>query len=158
MNRLPDPTPAELAAEAQMQARSGPNDPELAADWRLRRELHELGTPALPDAMRRRVMRAAAPAGPKWWMGIAAAVVLAVAVSLVLQPTGPASHSPTVSEAELQQLNTALAALEYSARRTSAIAGRQVTSSIHLPELNLDRLPYAPELRHWIEPARPTEI
>lgn len=152
MNKSPDMSHSERAAEERLGASDRPpGDAELGADWRLRQELRDLDDPALSPSLRSRVLRATAqPARPAWWLGVAATIVLGVAVGLVWQPFGSDPQAPRVSDADIRELHLALATLEDSARRTSNITGRELATSLVLPDL--DKLPYAPQLLPWISP------
>ncbi len=155
MSMSPENSRAEQAAEERLaSADQRPADPELAADWEMRQTLRDLGPPRLPPELRNRVMQATRrPAPSARWMGLAAAVVLSLGLILVLQAPKNEPRPATISQADFQDLQLALATLESSARRTSAIAGRELADSLVLPNLELDDLPYAPQLRQWIEPA-----
>ena len=155
MSMSPENSRAERTAEERLTAaEQRPADPELAADWEMRRTLRDMETPRLPPELRNRVMQATRRTGPPTrWMGLAAAVVLSLGLILVLQAPEDEPQPATVSQADFQDLQLALATLESSARRTSAIAGRELADSLVLPNLKLDDLPYAPQLRQWIEPA-----
>lgn len=156
MNRSPDMSRTEREAEERLEATDRPPaDAELGADWRLRQELRGLGAPALPPALRARIVRATArPARPAWWLGVAATIVLGLAVGLIWQSTGPEPQTPRVSDADIRELRLALATLEDSARRTSNITGRELAAGLVLPDLG--ELPYAPQILPWISPATPT--
>lgn len=154
MNRSPETTRTELEAEERLvQAGRRPADPDLAADWDLRETLRGLNQPTLPPALRTRVLRATRNREqPARWLGLAAAIALALALAVVLGPDASRPPAAAVSDAELQELRVALATLEQSARRTSAVAGRELASTLTIPDMRLDALPYATHFRQAIEP------
>lgn len=158
MSMSPEYSRTEQTAEERITtADQRPTDPDLAADWEMRQTLRHLDAPRLPPALRAHVMQAShRPALWPRWMGIAAAMVLGLGLILVLQAPEGEPQPATVSRADFQDLQLALATLESSARRTSVIAGRELAESLTLPNLKLEDLPYAPQLRQWIEPAPKT--
>ena len=156
MNNSPDPRFQERAAEDTLtDAISPPLDAELAADWRLQQELRGLDTPTLPAGLRRKVLaRTRRPRRPSWWMGVAAAIPLALALGLLYQ-AGQETQSPAVvSKTDMQELQLALAALDRSTRQTTTVTGRRLANSLHWPEVDVRELPYGTTLQHWL-PLRP---
>jgi hypothetical protein len=152
MNRSPDRFERDLAAERSIR-RGGSRDPELAADRALRDELRGLGVAPLPDPVRHRVLRVARRGSPApWIVAAAAALTIAVAAAVVLQ--APAPPTAAASRADLAELGLALNTINRTGRRAVGIAGRSVSSSLTLPELGLDELPYAGLVRATLEPAR----
>lgn len=156
MHKSPDMSHSERAAEERIGAPDRPTaDAGLSADWQLRQELRGLGAPSLPWALRSRILGATArPAQSARWLAAAAVIVLALAVGLIWQPTGPEPQTPRVTDADIRQLQLALTTLEDSARRTSRITGRELAAGLVLPDFG--RLPYAPRILPWISPATPT--
>ncbi len=154
MNRSPDMSRAELNAEERLTtADRRPDDPELAADWALSRQLRGLETPPLPAGLRSRVMNATRrPQRPAWWLGMAAAVVIGLAVVLIIEPLDQPGGSPTVAEADLHDLQLALAGLEFGARRAGTVTGRQLAQSLSTTRIDLDEVPYANQVGYWIQP------
>ncbi len=154
MNRSPDPTRAELEAEERLIAAERlPDDHELAADWALGRELRGLDVPPLPPGLRSRVMNATHHRQrPAWWLGLAAAVMLGLAVVLIIEPFDPPGESTTVAEAELHDLQLALASLELGARRAGSAARSELSRSLFNTRIDLDELPYASQIGRWVQP------
>lgn len=154
MNRSPDMSRAELAAEEQVTAAECQLDnPDLAADRALRHELRSLGAPSMPPALRSRVMSAAhRPHQPAWWIGLAAAVVVGLAVALIIEPTARDTRPPAVADADLHDLQLALAGLELGARRAGSVTGRELAQTFATTRIDLDEVPYANQLGRWIQP------
>jgi len=153
MNTSPDSMFRQLAAEQKLaDSMRPPKDPELAADWRLRQELRELNSPNLPARLRQQVLaQTRRGRRPAWWMGLAAAITLALAVGLIHQSTQQTADPIVISDRDLQQLQLALSTLEHSARRTGDIAGRELAANLTWPNLGLEQAPYGPALRHWFQ-------
>lgn len=139
------------AAETLDTANQPPRDPKLAADWALKRELAGLGAAELPAGVAGRVRRQAAarPRTP-WFMAAAAALVAAVVVTLVLRAPEPAPPVATPTAREMAQLELALETLDATGRRVAAIAGREVSGSLAVPDLGLAELPYAEYVRPYL--------
>ncbi len=143
---------ADLAsAEMLDAAHLVPRDPELAADWALKRELVGLAAAELPSGAAVRARRQAA-ARPRttWFMAAAAALVAAVVITLVLRAPEPAPPVATPTEREMAQLALALETLDATGRRVAAIAEREVSGSLAVPDLGLDELPYAEYVRPYL--------
>jgi hypothetical protein len=144
---------SELTEEERITA-SGcrPTNPQLAADWDLRQALRDIQAPPLPPRLRTRVLQTTRRPGPSaWWTGLAAAVVLGLGTMVILQSPESTIEPHRVSEADLQNLQLALSTLEYTARRTRAITGRELAASLALPDLNLNDLLHVPQLRQWMQ-------
>jgi len=154
MNRLPEPSRAELNAEDRLTITGHrPQDPELAADWDLRCELRRLNTPPLPADLRSRVMNAThTPRHRAPWWGLAAAVVLGLAVALIIEPFDQPGGTTTVAESDLEELKLALDSLELGARRAGSAAGSQLSRGLTMTRIDLDEVPYANRLGRWIQP------
>lgn len=139
-------------ADALENSRNAPREPELAADWTLKQELAGLGAAELPQAVKARARRAVAveQRGP-WLLGVAAALVAAVAVTVVLQsPTrSPAVVTPTAQD--LAELQFAFDTINRTGKRAAALAGREVHESLVMPDLGLTELPYAGYIRPYFE-------
>ena len=157
MHKSPDPFERDLErAIALENSRTAPGDLELAADWALKRELAGLGTGGLPDSVRARARRTTlvAQRGP-WLLGIAAALVAAVVVTLVLQvsPRSPAQAPSVVTPTarDLAELQFAFDTINRTSRRVAAMAGREVQESLVMPDLGLADLPYARYVRPYFE-------
>jgi hypothetical protein len=156
MNRSPDRFDRDLAAERTLRE-GDPRSAELAADRALLDELRGLGAEPLPEGVRQRVMKAArrrryAPlhvAAP-WWVAAAASIAL-IAVAAVLR-LAPAPPGP--GQDEFAELGLALNTINRTGRRAVAIAGREVSRSLALPDLALDELPYAGVVRRTLAPGR----
>lgn len=143
---------ADLASAETLDAADvAPRDPELAADWALKRELAGLGAGELPTGVAARARRkAAARPHTPWFMAAAAALVAAVVVTLVLRAPSPAPSIAAPTAREMAQLELALETLNATGRRAVAIAGREVSGSLALPDLGLDELPYAEYVRPYL--------
>lgn len=157
MQKSPDRFEQDLAREIELERRSSaPRDPELAADWALKRELAGLGAAELPQRVRARARRTAISEqrGP-WLLGIAAALVAAVVVTLVLQPPAetPSPSVVTPTARDLAELQFAFDTINRTGKRAVALAGREVQESLVMPELGLAELPYAGYIRPYF--ARP---
>ncbi|HKL50423.1 MAG TPA: hypothetical protein VJ902_05450 [Wenzhouxiangellaceae bacterium] len=159
MHKSPDPFERDLERENALEdSRTVPREPELAADWALKRELVGLGAAELPVAVKTRLRRNAhmEQRGP-WLMGIAAALVVAVVVAAVLQsptvqqpPTGSQSVvTPTARD--LAELQFAFDTINRTGKRAAAKAGREVQQSLVMPDLGLSELPYAGYVRPYFE-------
>jgi len=155
MHKSPDPFERDLERENALEdSRTVPREPELAADWALKRELVGLGAAELPVAVKTRLRRNAhmEQRGP-WLMGIAAALVAAVVVTVVLQ--SPArSPSPSVvtpTARDLAELQFAFDTINRTGKRAVAMAGREVQASLAMPDLGLAELPYAGYIRPYFE-------
>lgn len=157
MHKSPDPFEKDLErAIALENSRTAPGDPELAADWALKRELAGLGAGGLPDSVRARARRTTlvAQRGP-WLLGIAAALVAAVVVTVVLQapPRSPV-HEPmivTPTARDLAELQFAFDTINRTGKHAVAMAGREVQQSLAMPDLGLAELPYAGYIRPYFE-------
>lgn len=150
MNRSPDRFERDLAAERTIRE-GDPRSPELAADRALLDELQGLGAEPLPEGARRHVMEATRrrPSAP-WFMAAAASVALIVVAAVLRLAPAP----PGPGQAELAELGLALNTINRTGRRAVAIAGREVSRSLTLPDLGLDELPYAGVVRGTLTPAR----
>jgi len=158
MHKSPERFAADLAAEQRLSGRAGESGREpsdLSADRALREELRGLGgAPALPAALREKVLRTAdqrphARASSRWtrgWLAMAAAVTLALVIPVVLQsPDAPrSSSSPAVSPADVAELRLALNTLGDSGRRVAALTEEQVAPVLRVPRVRVDHLPFAP--------------
>jgi len=137
---------ADLEAERRLEtAAATPRDAELAADWRLRRELSGLANAELPARLRRRVLPMPRQ-HRRFWAAALAAGLTAAAVIVGLQrgPDGlPEAPPSTITAAELAELQLALTTLNEAGRRTARITGREVSDHLALPPLGLAELPYA---------------
>jgi len=144
---------ADLAdAEALEAANAAPRrDPKLAADWALKQQLAGLGAAELPAgvAARARFKAAARPRAP-WYMAVAATLFAAVVVTLVLRSPEPPPAVAAPTARELAELELALETLNATGRRAVAIAGREVSGSLTVPDLGLDELPYAEYVRPYL--------
>ena len=108
MHKSHDPFERDLErANALENSRSAPREPELAADWTLKRELAGLGAAELPEAVKARARRAAVvqQRGP-WLLGIAAALVAAVVPAV---SSAPASGKRSSSRASMETVMAASA-------------------------------------------------
>ena len=143
---------ADLAdAEALEAAGAAPRDPKLVADWALKRQLAGLGAAELPAGVAARARRKAAarPHGP-WYVAVAATLFAAVVVTLVLRAPEPPPEVVAPTARELAELELALETLDATGRRAVAIAGREVSGSLKMPDLGLDELPYAEYVRPYL--------
>ena len=158
MSSSPDSLFKELASEQVLiDSARPPKEVELAADWHCRQELRALDTPALPPRLRAQLLaRTSQRRNPAWWMGLAAAITLALAVGLVQQTTEqaaePIAQAVAVSDSDLHQLQLALATLDESVRRTRSIAERELATSLSWPDLGVEHLPYGQTLQQWFQP------
>ena len=156
MNNSPDAFKA-LAAEKDLaNSTAPPEKADLTADWQLKHELRQFETPVLPAKLRARVLeQTSRRRRPAWWVGLAAAIILALGVGLIHQTSEQTNESLAISDSDLQQLKLALATLDDSARRTGNIAGRELAANLTMPNVNLDQLPYGQALRQWTQPPKP---
>ncbi len=154
MHRSPELSRTELDAEDRVTAPEWPSDdPQLAADRALRHELHGLDESTLPTNLRTRIMKAARRRQqPGWWMGLAAAVFVGLAVALFIEPLDQSGDSPRVTESDLQELHLALASLELGARRAGSATSSQLGQSVITTQINLQEVPYAQHFKRWIQP------
>lgn len=157
MHKSHDPFERDLErANALENSRSVPRDPELAADWALKRELAGLGSAELPASVRARARRAAVveQRGP-WLLGIAAALVAALVVTVVLQSEAPMSEeAPSVvmpTAQDLAELQFAFDTINRTSRRALAMTGRELQDNLVMPELGLTELPYAGYVQPYLE-------
>ena len=164
MNPSPDARLAELSAETNLGAEHPPTHPELRADWHLKQELGQLPTPDLPPALRARIMAQTTHKhrrrAPPHWLGLAAALVLALGLVWFQQIDRHDAESGqipvAITETDLRELQLALATLDESARQTGRIAGRELGAPFSSPLIQLDELPLVPRLRHWTQPLNRT--
>ena len=165
MNPSPDARLAELSAENSLSKDQPPKRPELRADWYLKQELGQLPTPHLSPALRASVMAQTTQKHrrrvPPQWLGLAAALVLALGLVWHQQMDRHDAESDqmqaAITETDLHQLQLALATLDDSARRTRRIAGRELGAPFSTPLIQLDELPLLPTLRRWTQPLNRTE-
>ncbi|MDT8409149.1 MAG: hypothetical protein RQ741_06080 [Wenzhouxiangellaceae bacterium] len=146
MNKSPEGLGRELRNEELIAGRLRPDDPELAADWALKQELSRLDDQMLPAALRQRVLSAVRTPrhGAAWRLAAVAAVAaLIVVAGVVRQPPGP---QPDPAEFRLA-INT----IGDTSRRAVWLAARELPDEVKLPELGLDRLPYANVIRSILE-------
>lgn len=146
------------AAEERVQSMQAPDDPQLAADWRLKRELVALAAPPLPAALRQRVLaRTSRAHRPARWLA-AAAILAGVSVTALWQQ--PFRESPsdaipaTVSAAQLEDLRLALATLGDSGEFGLRLAGEQLAAGVAAIEFDAAALPWADRLQRLLRPAR----
>ncbi|MDT8438647.1 MAG: hypothetical protein RQ729_06530 [Wenzhouxiangellaceae bacterium] len=146
----------DLAAETRLEHGSVPADPILAADWRLKRELAAQQVPALPAALRERVLaRTTRARRPARWLAAAALLAGVTALTLVLQPVhepAPARSPAAVSADQFDQFRLALAVLGNSGERGLRLAGEHISSSVAAVDLNPRALPYVDRLEHFLRP------
>ena len=143
-------------ANALESSRIAPREPELAADWALKRELAGLGAAELPHRVKVRVHRRVAreQRGP-WLLGIAAAIVGAVVLTVVLQsPMHSPAEAPAVitpTARDLAELQLAFDTINRTGKRAVAMAGREVQESLVMPDLGLAELPYAGYIQPYFQ-------
>jgi len=144
----------DLAAEQRLQGRQVPDD--LAADWRLKQELAALDAPALPEALRRRVLaRTTRARRPVRWLAAAAMLAGVTLLAVVLQPTRNevSVQAPVaVSAEQIDQLRLALRVLGHSGERGLVLASEGISSSIAGVELHPGALPYIDRFGHFLRP------
>ena len=153
MHKSPDSFERDLErAIALENSRVTPHDPGLAADWALKRELAGLGAAELPQRVRARARRTALAQqrGP-WLLGIAAALVAAVVVTVVLQSPARSPSVVTPTARDLAELQFAFDTINRTSKRAVALAGREVQESLVMPDLGLAELPYAGYVRPYFE-------
>jgi len=153
MHKSPDPFERDLEREIKLESsRTAPRDPELAADWALKRELAGLGAAELPAGVGAAAYRGAMAGqrGP-WLMGLAAAFVAAVIVTVVLQSPGRSPSVVTPTARDLVELQFAFDTINRTGKRAVALAGREVQESLAMPDLGLTALPYAGYVRPYFE-------
>jgi len=157
MHKSHDPFERDLQHANELEnSRAAPHEPELAADWALRRELAGLGAAELPEDIRAKALRAAVSEQRRpWLMGIAAALVAAVVVTVVVQAPvrspvePPAAVTPTAQD--LAELQFAFDTINRTGRRAVVLAGREVQESLVMPDLGLAELPYAGYVRPYLK-------
>jgi len=157
MHKSPDPFERDLEREISLESSPGaPRDPEMAADWALKHELAGFGAAELPVRVSARVRRSVAleKRGP-WLLGMAAATVAAVVLTVALQsPPGAPAEGPSVvtpTAHDLAELQVAFDTLNRTGKRAVAMAGREVQESLVMPDLGLAELPYAGYVRPYFE-------
>ncbi len=153
MHKSPDSFERDLErAIALENNRITPRDPELAADRALKHELAGLGAAELPEGVKARARRTALAEqrGP-WLLGIAAALVGAVVVTLVLQSPARSPSIVTPTARDLAELQLAFDTINRTGKRAGVLAGREVRESLVIPDLGLAELPYAGYVRPYFE-------
>lgn len=153
MHKSHDPFERDLErANALETSRAAPREPELAADWALKRELAGLGGAELPESVRSRARRTALAEkrGP-WLLSAAAALVAAVVVAVVLQSPARSPQVVTPTAKDLVELQFAFDTINRTGKRAVAMAGREVQASLAIPDLGLAELPYAGYVRPYLE-------
>lgn len=145
---------ADLACEASLErSRTRPDDPELAADWDLKRELRGLGPAELPHRVRARALRAArSRSRAPWFVAAAAAMVAAVVIAIVWQAPGGRPTPATVTGQALGELRLALNTIQDAGRRSLDLAARGMSGKLTVAELGLESLPYAAQVRPILQP------
>lgn len=153
MNKSRDNFGEQLEHERVLEsARQAPSDPHLAADWRLRDELRGLGAADLPAGVRERALRAAARRDrAPWFMAAAAALVAAVVIMLVMPDPAVSPDPARPTERDIAELRLAINTISATGRHAVALAGREVSESLVMPELGLGELPYAGYVRPLFE-------
>lgn len=121
-----------------------PSDPELAADWHLRRELAGLKPEPLSPELRRAVIaRSRQPAGWRSWpVALAAGLAGVLVIATALQAPAPAPEP-----ASTEELRLALTTIDRTSRRALGTAGREVGEHLRFPVIGLEQLPYGHLLR-----------
>lgn len=151
MNKSRDRFIRDLASEEAVESMHRPGDPELAADRALKRELAGLGRAELPRRTRERALSAARNRDrTPWFMATAATIAAAVAIAIVMRGPEPPMASPT--RGEIAELGLALHTINDAGQRAVALAGRQVSRSLAVPDLGLAELPYADVVRTALRP------
>lgn len=146
----------DLAAETLLERGSAPADPALAADWRLKRELAALQAPALPVALRERVLaRTTRVRRPARLLAAAALLAGVTALTFVLLPVheqAPVRSPAAVSADQFDQFRLALAVLGNSGERGLRLAGEHISASVAAVDLHPRALPYMDRLEHLLRP------
>lgn len=140
MNRLHEPSAEAARLEDRIHDPAGViNDPELAADARMRSELAALPQPRLPDPVRNRVLAMARMRRRRpWLMAMAAVLGLALVVPVIFI-SGSDHQAPGAAEAH--ELQVALTTIAESGQQALALAGTQFGRHLAPADLGLDRLP-----------------
>jgi hypothetical protein len=146
----------DLAAESRVQSdETLSNHPELASDRALRDELAQLEPPALPDALRSRVLAEGRPRRrPASWMALAAAVVLSVMLVIALdrEPAAPGDDLQSISASDWMELQLALNTLDASGRRMARMTEAELQPHFARPVGPLDiDLPSIPTLEALLQ-------
>lgn len=147
----------ELAAEERLGGQQAPEDAALAADWRLKRELAALQPPALPAALRRRVLaHASRPAQTRWLLAAAAMVAAAVIITSLVQPwqsSQPVDRPEMVSAEQLGELGLALNTIGDGTRFGLRLAGQELVAGVSRLDLSPESLPYFDRVQRILAPA-----
>ncbi|GEM_PF-1896077 len=159
MNKSPDWTdPAVLESAAGLEDRlraleHPPADPELAADWALRKELRRLKPEPLPAELADRWKHMLRPRGrglhSAWGFAIAASLVLALSLTL-LMPINEPEPDPTA----IQDFRLAMQTVNTTSRKALSITGRELNEHLQWPSIELEPLPYSRLVRAIAQPQR----
>ncbi|MFU8878598.1 MAG: hypothetical protein ACNA7E_10690 [Wenzhouxiangellaceae bacterium] len=147
----------DLAAEQCLDGQHVPEDPALAADWRLKHELAALQPPALPAALRRRVLaHASRPVQTRWPLAAAAMVAAAIIITSLVQPwqsSQPANQAEMVSAEQLEELRLALNTIGDGGQLGLRLAGQELAASVSRIDLSPESLPYFDRVQQILAPA-----
>lgn len=156
MNRLHNARSNEARFEDQLQSLlKAPTEPELAADWLLRKELARLKPEPLLPAFRDRVLSSTRRLRLRWASGMAAAASISGLLlfsHLIQQP----ENDITLSDAQNFQL--AMQTISTTSQRALNITGRELNEHVRMPAIELEALPYSDILQSMIAVAPESEI
>lgn len=153
MNRLHNARRNEARLEDQLQnLLKPPAEPELAADWALRKELARLKPEPLPPAFRHRVLSDSRRFRLRWASGMAMAASISMLLlfgHLIQQPQNDITRS------DAQNFQLAMQTISTTSQRALNITGRELDEHVRMPTIAIDDLPYSSVLQAMI--AAPTE-
>lgn len=156
MSKLPKPLIHEAQLEDRLQnLQQAPSEPELAADWALRKELVLLKPEPLPSEFRRNLLNRKRSFRPRWasGMAVAASVSGILLLSSLMQPP---QEEITISDAQNFQL--AMQTISATSQRALNITGRELIEHVRMPRMELESLPYSDILQSMIAAEPETEI
>ncbi|PKL96653.1 MAG: hypothetical protein CVV18_00820 [Gammaproteobacteria bacterium HGW-Gammaproteobacteria-8] len=149
---------ADLEVELRLARPLSPEDPALAADWQLKRELGMLEAPALPAGLRRRVLAGTArPARAAWPLAAAAMLAGLTVLVMLLQPwriVPPPGPPVQISAEQLGELQVALDTLGDGGRLGLRMAGRELAFSVDRVRRAPGSLPYFDQIERVLLPER----
>lgn len=148
------------ANEAQYEDRlqdllHAPTEPELAADWALRKELTQLAPEPLPPELRHRILRRTRRLPLRRAGGIAMAAGIAVMLLLSYSIQQPEQD---IARSDAESFELALRTIGTASELAFGITGRELNEHLHIPAIELEQLPYGSMLQSMIAPRSGSEI
>lgn len=156
MSKSPKPLIQEAQLEDRLQnLRQAPSEPELAADWALRKELVQLKPEPLPPEFRRSLLSRKRSFRPRWASGMAMAASVS-GILLFSSLMQPPENEITISDAQDFQL--AMQTISATSQRALNITGRALNEHVRMPAVELEALPYGDMLQSMIATTPESEI